>query len=96
MEQTNKLGFWIRKFLLDHVVRLKNYSRNTLKSYKDTFKLLVRSLSETAQKEVDDIDVEDVTPDRILAFLDSLENDRKCSIGTRNQRLSAVCSLLDR
>lgn len=93
MEQTNKIGFWIRKFLLEHVIRLKNYSRNTLKSYKDTFKLLMRSLSETAKKEVDDIDVEDVTPDRVMIFLDSLENDRKCSIRTRNQRLSAVSVL---
>lgn len=93
MEQTNKLGFWIRKFLLEHVIRLKNYSRNTLVSYKDTFRLLVRSLSDTVQKKVDDIDVEDVTPDRVMAFLDSLENDRKCSIRTRNQRLSAVSVL---
>lgn len=93
MEQKNKLGFWIRRFLLEHVIRLKNYSRNTLKSYKDTFKLLMRSLSETAKKDVDDIDVEDVTSDRVMAFLDSLENERKCSVRTRNQRLSAVSVL---
>lgn len=93
MERTNKLGFWIRKFLLEHVIRQKNYSQNTLKSYKDTFKLLVRSLSETAKKDIDDIDVEDVTSDRVMVFLDSLENDRQCSIRTRNQRLSAVSVL---
>ena len=93
MDRTNKLGFWIRKFLLEYVIHLKNYSRNTLKRYKDTFKLLVRSLSETAKKKIDEIEVEDVTSNRVMAFLDSLENDRQCSIRTRNHRLSAVSVL---
>jgi site-specific recombinase XerD len=37
--------------------------------------------------------VEDIAPDRVRAFLDDLEETRKCGAATRNQRLAAIHSL---
>lgn len=93
MERTTKLGFWIRKFLLENGVQLKNYSRNTMKSYRDTFKLMLKSLSESVKKKVEEIEVEDLTAERAISFLDSLERDRHCSIQTRNHRRTAITVL---
>ena len=35
------LGPWVQRFLMNHLVTERNLSRNTCKSYRDTFKLLV-------------------------------------------------------
>ena len=35
------LGPWVQRFLVQHLVTERNLSRNTCKSYPDTFKLLV-------------------------------------------------------
>ena len=35
------LGPWVQRFLVQHLVTERNLSRNTCKSYRDTFKLLV-------------------------------------------------------
>ena len=35
------LGPWVQRFLVHHLVAERNLSRNTCKSYRDTFKLLV-------------------------------------------------------
>ena len=35
------LGPWLQRFLTQHVVTERNLSRNTCKSYRDSFKLLV-------------------------------------------------------
>ena len=37
------LGPWVQRFLVHHLVTERNLSRNTCKSYRDTFKLLVPS-----------------------------------------------------
>jgi integrase/recombinase XerD len=41
MTETAKLGPWVRRFLLDHLVGERNLARNTQRSYRDTLSLLI-------------------------------------------------------
>ena len=52
--------------------------RNTQKSYRDSFKLLLPFISAKVHKPVDRLDVEDLTPSRVLQFLAHLEEERDC------------------
>ena len=71
---------------------MRRLARNTQKSYRDTFVLLLPLVGKKARKTLERLHVEDITAARVLAFLDHLENDRNCSVQTRNQRLTAIRS----
>jgi site-specific recombinase XerD len=93
MSDTNLLSPWIRRFLMEHLVGERNLSPNTQKSYRDTLRLLLPFVARLARKPLDKLDVNDVTNDRIRAFLLELEEQRQCGVATRNQRLAAIHSL---
>jgi integrase/recombinase XerD len=87
------LGPWLKRFLLENLVTERNLSLNTQRSYRDTFRLLLPFLVHLAKKSVDRLTVEDLSPERIKAFLANVEQTRHCGITTRNQRLAALRSL---
>src|SRR5437016_2741246 len=87
------LGPWIRRFLMEHVVTERNFSRNSQLSYRDTLTLLLPVLSSARKTPVDRLAVEDVSPSIIHRFLEHVEKDRGCSYATRNQRLGTIHSL---
>ena len=93
MSSGNLLGLWIRRFLLEHLIGERNLSRNTQTSYRDTLVLLLPFVSSTVKKPVDRLTIDDVSPSVIRLFLQHLEQDRSCSVATRNQRLCAIHSL---
>jgi integrase/recombinase XerD len=92
-EQVALLGPWLRRFLLEYLVTMRNFANNTQRSYRDTFCLLLPYIVQTTKKRVDRLTVEDLTQTRVKDFLLALERDRNCSIQTRNQRLAAIRSL---
>lgn len=87
------LGYWIRPFLMEYLVTIKNYSINTVKSYRDSLTLFLVFIKDTTKKKIEQIRLEDITPVLIERFLKSIEENRRCSISTRNQRLAAINSL---
>ena len=90
MSDFRTLGPWLRRFLIEHIVTERNLARNTQRSYRDTFTLLLPFIGTKARKPVDRLSVQDVTAQRVLEFLTYIEDDRGCSVQTRNQRLTAV------
>ncbi len=84
------LGPWLRRFLTEHIVTERNLARNTRRSYRDTFSLLLPFISGKVRKPVYRLAVADLTSRRVLQFLAHLEEDRGCSARTRNQRLAAI------
>ena len=87
------LGPWVRRFLLEHLVGERNLARNTQRSYRDTLRLLLPFAARSAGKAIDRLRVEDLSADRVRAFLGELEEKRGCGAATRNQRLAAIRSL---
>ena len=90
MSDPRTLGPWLRRFLAEYIVTERNLARNTQKSYRDTFALLLPFVGARARKPVERIAVQDLTARHVRQFLDYLEDDRGCSVQTRNQRLSAI------
>ena len=88
-----RLGPWIRRFLLEHLIRERNLSRGTQRSYRDTLTLLIPFLARQARKGIDELNVIHVSADSVRKFLAYLEDSRKCAISTRNQRLAAIHAL---
>jgi site-specific recombinase XerD len=87
------LGPWIRRFLLEYLVAERNLSRNTQYSYRDTLTLLLPFVSAQAAAPIERLAVDDVSADRVRAFLNHVEQERGCGVVTRNQRLGAIHSL---
>jgi integrase/recombinase XerD len=90
MRDTSMLAPWIRRFLMEHMVRERNLSRNTQRSYRDTLQILLPAIARRARKPLDRLAVTDVSADRVRQFLTDLEEKRGCGIATRNQRLAAI------
>ncbi len=90
MSDPRTLGPWLRRYLAEHIVTERRLAHNTQKSYRDSFALLVEFLSAKARKPADRLAVDDLTERRVLEFLAHLEQDRGCSVQTRNQRLTAI------
>ena len=90
MPERESLGPWLRRFLAEYIVTERNLARNTRTSYRDAFSLLLPFVSRKLRKPVDRLAVRDLTSGLVLKFLAHLEEDRGCSVRTRNQRLAAI------
>jgi integrase/recombinase XerD len=93
MTNARLIGSWIRRFLMEHVCSERNLSRNIQASYRDTMVLLLPFVGGKEGKSVDQLTVDDLSAETIRLFLQHLEQDRHCSIATRNQRLAAIHGL---
>jgi integrase/recombinase XerD len=82
----------LTNFLSVYLPRQKNASSNTIASYRDTFKLLLRYCKDQREIPVEKLNLGMLTHVVIADFLEWLERERKCSIATRNQRLAAIHS----
>jgi integrase/recombinase XerD len=80
------LSYFLSKFLPGQL----NASPHTVASYRDTFKLFLRFCESEEGVKPERIRMEMITKNVVANFLDWLENSRKCSIATRNQRLAAI------
>ena len=89
---TNRFSKLVQEFLTTYVIGECNYSMNTKASYSTTFHLLLEFMSEEKNIKPNKIEIETITKEVIVQFLDWLETDRSVSISTRNQRLACIKS----
>ncbi len=82
----------IQQFLTTYCQQERHLSRQTVLSYRDTFKLLIGYFKKEQRKSPMDILFSDLNYEMISSFLNYLEKERKVSISTRNQRLCAIKS----
>jgi site-specific recombinase XerD len=82
----------LEKFFTDRLMKQRQASPNTISSYRDTFRLLVRFASEQLKKAPSMLNIKDLNAPFICRFLDHLETDRGNSARTRNVRLAAIHS----
>jgi site-specific recombinase XerD len=80
-------------FFTERLAKQRQASPATVKSYRNTFMLLLRFVQGRSGKAPSALDWEDLGIGVISAFLDHLEDDRHNSARSRNTRLAAVRSL---
>ena len=93
MKDKRALAPWIKHFLLEYLPADRNFARNTQHSYRDALRLFVIFASGTLHRKPDELLVEDLSADLVRRFLCHIEEKRKCSVATRNQRLAALRTL---
>jgi len=94
MNDSTVLTMAVRRFLGDYLPHQRAFSAHTILSYRDSLKLLLQ-FAAGRRRRVADLTVADLSPARIVAFLDHLEQDRGNDATTRNVRLSAIHSFFD-
>jgi site-specific recombinase XerD len=82
----------VTSFFTNHLGAERDASAHTIASYRDTFRLLLQHAAGQVDRPVAKLAVEDLSIDRILDFLNYLEEVRGNSARTRNARLAAIHS----
>lgn len=80
------LEYWLNSYLPDE----EGKSSNTIKSYRDSWRLLFLFLYDKKAICADNVEFALLDYEVITDFLKWLQNDRKCSASTRNTRLAAI------
>ena len=93
MPQQHLIAPFVRRFLVDELARDRNCSPNTVKSYRDAIRLLLRFLAEQHATEPTHVTVEQVDDTLLRDFLRDCQERRGNAASTCNQRLAAFHSL---
>lgn len=90
----NNFAKYLNLFFNDYLTLQLNCSVNTIISYKYTFKLLLKYLVDVKNINLKEIDFNILTKENVKDFLNYIEQEKECSINTRNQRLAAIKSFI--
>ena len=91
--KTTDFPSMLSDFLLKELPNIRNQSSNTIISYRDTYVRLLIYCRDVLSIKPERISVTDLTAERLVDYLNWLEQDCNNSINTRNQRLAAIHSL---
>lgn len=83
----------LQLFFTERLAKQRQASPATVRSYRNTFRLLLRFVQDCTGKAPSALDWDDLGAGVISAFLDHLEADRENSARSRNARLAALRSL---
>lgn len=86
----NNFSYYVTNYFKNYLSEVKNYSSNTIKSYKDT---IIQLITYFENNKIDYSNIQNIDFDVINNFLLYLEKENNLSISSRNQRLSAIHSL---
>lgn len=89
---------YLESFFIDYLTGEQGVSRETIRSYRDTFVLFIAYMDEAHKIPVDKLVLKDLNRNVILSFLNWLQDSRNNGISTRNQRYAAIrsfCNFLE-
>ncbi len=92
----NALAVSLQTYFTTFAHNQRDLSPNTIGSYRDTWRMLLKHLTATLGVSTDAIDFDAVTAINVTGFLDYLEQQRGNSAKTRNVRLTAIRAVLNR
>ncbi len=92
MNDTDALGTWVRRFLIEHVVIRRNLARTTQLTYRDTLAVMIRYAVAGTAKRADLLKVEDLSRELVTKCLTCCEREKECTPRTSNRHLAALHS----
>ncbi len=92
MTKSSPLAPLLQFFLTEHLHSHKRVSPKTVLAYRDCFRLLLQFVHKKTKTPPSNLCIQDLDAPMILSFLDSLEQDRKNQVRSRNARLAAIRS----
>lgn len=84
----------VQQFFTEYLVNQRALSPRTVSSYRDAMLLFLDFARQRLGKMPTALNLNDIKPDLILAFLDHLEQQRQNSVRSRNLRLTALRAFL--
>ena len=90
--RTSTLLPLVGSYFRDHLTRARGASPHTLRSYRDTLRLLFSFIADRRHRSVADLTLDDLQAPDVLAFLSHLESKRSNVVASRNVRLAAIRS----
>src|SRR5258708_23902447 len=93
MTSTRPLGQLLQSFFVDHLITVKGLRPASVRSYRDTIRLLLVFAAADKGCRITRLSTSDLSFDRFVGFLRHLEDDRGNHPRTRKQRLAAVHTL---
>jgi integrase/recombinase XerD len=91
--RTHPLPAHLQRFFTERLGTQLKASPNTIASYRDTFRLLLKFAADRLGRSPTELQVADIDAELIGQFLTDIENARGNSARSRNTRLSAIRSL---
>lgn len=88
--KTTTLGQLVQSFFTDYLPVQKGLRLGSIRSYRDTLRLFLCFVAEHSHRPITTLSLQDLTFERVLAFLKHLEQERGNSVRTRNQRRAAL------
>jgi site-specific recombinase XerD len=88
----NKFSYHVTKYFAEYLPLHIGASKNTCKSYRDTFVQLLGFIEDTHHIATGKIELGTITANDVERFLLYLEESKGAGISTRNQRLAAIHS----
>jgi integrase/recombinase XerD len=95
MTEPRLLGAVIHSFFVDHLVTVKGLRPASVRSYRDTVRLLLCFVAKDKGARISRLSLDDLSFERVVGFLRYLEDERYNHVRTRNQRLAALHTLFD-
>jgi len=92
----NTLATSLQTYFTTFARSQRDLSANTISSYRDTWRLLLKYLTTSLKTPVDQLDFDIITVTNVTSFLDYLEHERGNNTKTRNTRLTAIRAVLTR
>jgi site-specific recombinase XerD len=86
----NNFAKYLTSFFTEYLSGERGVSSHTIRSYSNTFTLLLNYMDEVKHIRADKLIFEHITRQGVIDFLDWLQNNKKCGNSTRNQRLAAL------
>jgi len=87
-----KLSPLIHHFFDQYLPHIRGVSPQTVQGYRDAFRIFLPFAASFHKIKVNSLQVEHISRELIVAFLEDLEKERKNHVKTRNQRLAALKS----
>lgn len=84
----------IQNYFLERLIQQRGVTPRTIETYRDTFRIYITYLQEKNNTPVDKITINDFEQNKVLNFLEYLENDRYNKPVTLNNRLSVIHSFM--
>lgn len=89
------LGTYVHAFFVDHLRAQKGLRPSSIRAYRDAFRLFLTFVAADRRCALSRLRLDDLTVDRVLRFLYSLEHERHNHVRTRNHRRAVLVSFFE-
>ena len=82
----------VEKFFMEYLVKERGTSHHTIRSYRDTLVLFITYMQDKEHVKAENLSFYHINRKTVMGFLNWLQDERRSSASTRNQRYAAIRS----